>query len=239
MSMNKAIGGKTVFGASLGMLMLESQFPRIAGDGGNAGTWPFPVLFKVIRDATPERVVHQQGKGLLDTFIEGAQELVRMGADGITTSCGFLVVHQRELSAACGVPVASSSLLQIAPVQALLPMGKRVGVITVSGSSLTADHLRAAGAPAETVVIGTEGGEELSRVLLGDELQLDIDAARRDVLAAAQQLVETHNDIGAIVLECTNMIPYAADVAQNLQLPVYDFYSFVTWFHAGLCPRRF
>lgn len=237
--MTKAIGGKTVSGASLGMLMLESQFPRIAGDGGNASTWPFPVLFKVIRDATPERVVHQQGKGLLDTFIEGAQELVRMGADGITTSCGFLVLHQRELSAACGVPVASSSLLQIAPVQALLPSGKRVGVITVSASSLTADHLHAAGAPADTVVVGTEGGEELSRVLLGDELQLDVDAARRDVLAAAHRLVETHNDIGAIVVECTNMIPYAADVARDLQLPVYDFYSLVTWFHAGLCPRRF
>ena len=70
MSMNKAVGGKTVTGASLGMLMLESQFPRIAGDGGNASTWPFPVLFKVIRDATPERVVTKQGKGLLDAFIE-------------------------------------------------------------------------------------------------------------------------------------------------------------------------
>ena len=162
-----------------------------------------------------------------------------MGADGITTSCGFLVMHQRELSAACGVPVATSSLLQIAPVHALLPSEKRVGVITVSSSSLTDEHLRAAGAPDSTVVVGTESGEELSRVLLGNELLLDIDAARRDVLAAGRQLVKEHDDIGAIVIECTNMIPYAADVAQDLQIPVYDFYSFVNWFHAGLCPRRF
>jgi Asp/Glu/hydantoin racemase len=219
--------------------MLESRFPRIPGDGGHAETWPFPMLYKVIGDATPQRVVRQGAHGLLDTFVEGAQELIRMGADGITTNCGFLALYQRELAAACGVPVASSSLMQVAWVQSLLPPGKRVGIVTVSASSLTAEHLSAAGAPADTPVTGTESGREFTRVLLGDELQLDVDAARSDVLAAAGQLVEENANIGAIVLECTNMMPYAADIAQRLQLPVYDFYSFVTWFHAGLRPRRF
>ena len=237
--MHKVTGGKTVYGAAVGILMLESRFPRILGDGGHAETWPFPMLYKVISDATPERVVRQGGHGLLEAFIDGARELVRMGADGITTSCGFLVAYQRELAAACAVPVASSSLLQVASVQALLPPGKRVGVITVAAASLGAKHLAAAGAPADTPVVGTDLGEEFTRVLLGDELQLDVAAARNDVLSAAQRLIEQHENIGAIVLECTNMIPYAADIAQRLQLPVYDFYSFVTWFHAGLRPRRF
>ena len=237
--MSKVTGGKSVYGASVGILMLESQFPRIRGDGGNATTWPFPMLYKIIRDATPERVVRQGSHGLLETFIEGGQELVRMGADGITTSCGFLTLYQRQLAAACGVPVASSALMQVASVQALLPPGRRVGIVTVSASSLTAEHLVAAGAPADTPVVGTESGQEFTRVLLGDELELDVNAARVDVLAAADRLVDEHRNIGAIVLECTNMMPYAADMAQRLRLPVYDFYSFVTWFQAGLCPRRF
>jgi Asp/Glu/hydantoin racemase len=237
--MSKVRGGKSIYGAAIGILMLESRFPRIPGDGGHAATWPFPLLYKVIRDATPERVVRQGAEGLLDAFIEGARELIRMGADGITTNCGFLALYQAELAAACQVPVAASSLMQVPWVQSLLPPGKRVGIVTVSASTLTPLHLERAGARPDSPVVGTESGQEFSRVLLGDELELDVARARRDVLDAGERLVREHGNIGAVVLECTNMIPYAADMSDRLGLPVYDFYSFVTWFHAGLRPRRF
>src|SRR5215510_962599 len=90
-----AHGGKAVYGARLGILMLEARFPRIPGDMGNAGTWPFPVLFKVVAGATPERVVAEKAKGLLADFIAAARELAAIGADGITTNCGFLSLYQR------------------------------------------------------------------------------------------------------------------------------------------------
>lgn len=232
-------GGRSIQGASVGILMLESRFPRIPGDGGNARTWPFPMLYKVIPGATPERVVREGARGLLDDFLAGARELVAMGADGITTNCGFLVRYQRELAEACGVPVAASCLMQVPWVQSLLPPGRRVGVVTVCAASLGEEHLRAAGASPDTPVEGTDSGSELSRVILGDELTLDPEQAREDVVGAARRLVSAHPDVGAVVLECTNMSPYSADVARDLGLPVHDFYSFVSWFHAGLCPRRF
>lgn len=238
MNPTRAQGGRSIQGASLGILMLESRFPRIPGDGGNAGTWPFPMLYKVIRGATPDRVVRRGGRDLLEDFIDGARELVSIGADGITTNCGFLVHHQRELAEACGVPVAASSLLQVPWAQALLPPGRRVGVVTVSAENLGTEHLQAAGAHPDTPVVGTDSGE-LTRVILGDELTMDVRGARNDVVAAARRLVERHPEVGAIVLECTNMSPYSADVASALRLPVYDFYSLVRWFHAGLRPRRF
>ena len=53
------------------------------------------------------------------------------------------------------------------------------------------------------------------------------------MLDAAQELVNDHADIGAIVLECTNMVPYASDTRKQTGLPVYSIYSFVTWFQAG------
>ena len=56
----KTAGGKTVYGASVGILMLETRFPRIPGDMGNAGTWPFPVLYKVVRGASPDHVVRRE-----------------------------------------------------------------------------------------------------------------------------------------------------------------------------------
>jgi len=237
--MSKAKGGKNVYGAAVGILMLQSQFPRIPGDVGNAGTWPFPVLFKVVDGASPERVVRQNAAGLLEPFLDAARELVKTGVDGITTNCGFLALFQAELAEAAGVPVASSSLMQVAWAQSLLPPSKRVGIVTISASTLSADHLRGAGVPDGTPVIGTESGQEFSRAILGDEMELDVEQSRRDVIDAARALCAEHPDIGALVLECTNMVPYAADVADVLGLPVFDFYSFVTWFQAGLSPRRF
>ena len=189
-------GGKTLYGASVGILMLETRFPRIPGDMGNAATWPFPVLYKVVPGASPRRVVRDKAEGLLDELLAVAEELVRLGADGITTTCGFLSLYQRDIAAHVGVPVATSSLMQIPFIERVLPPSKRVGILTVSAASLTADHLRAAGADPATPVVGTDGGSEFSRVMLNDEERLDVAAAERDILAAGDELVASHDGIG-------------------------------------------
>jgi hypothetical protein len=235
-----ATGGKAIYGAPLGILMLEARFPRIPGDMGNATTWPFPVLYRVVKGATPERVVLHEAAGLLPDFLDAAAELVRFGAEAITTNCGFLSLFQQELAAHVQVPVATSSLMQVPWVQATLPPNKRVGVLTVSASSLTPRHLAAAGAPAGTPIFGTEGGVEFFRVLIrGEKQDLDVALAARDILDAGRSLMRQHPDIGAIVLECTNMPPYAHALRDALGVPVYDIYSLITWLHAGIRPRDF
>jgi len=219
--------------------MLETRFPRIPGDMGNAETWPFPVLYKVVPGASPRRVVCGMAEGLLDKFLDAAEELVRLGADGITTTCGFLSLYQREIAGHVGVPVATSSLMQIPFIEGVLPPGKRVGVLTVSAANLTEEHLRDAGADPATPVVGTDNGSEFTRVMINDEQRLDVAAAERDILAAGDALVSGHRDIGAVLLECTNMVPYASALSERLRLPVFSIYTFVTWFHAGLVPRDF
>src|SRR5215470_17794169 len=84
-----ARGGKAVYGARLGILLLEARFPRIPGDMGNATTWPFPVLYKVVKGASPQRVVCERAAGLRDAFLDAAKELADLGSDGITANCGF------------------------------------------------------------------------------------------------------------------------------------------------------
>ncbi len=235
-----ARGGRSIYGAPLGILMLEARFPRILGDMGNGLTWNFPVLFRVVRGASPTRVVEQGAAGLLDAFIEAARDLVDLGAEGITTNCGFLSLFQRELAEAVQVPVATSSPMQVPWVQATLPPGRRVGVITVNKAGVTPRHLEAAGVPLDVPLEGTEGGREFFRVLIrAEKNDLDVDLARQDILEAAARLTARHPEVGAIVLECTNMPPYAADVAEATGLPVHDIYSMINWFHAGLRPRRF
>jgi hypothetical protein len=232
-------GGKTIYGATLGILMLETEFPRVHGDVGNAATFPFPVLYKVVPGATSYSVVEQKGAGLDNAFIDAARELVQIGADGIGTSCGFLSLFQQRLTAAAGVPVATSSLMQVPWVQRTLPPGKRVGVVTISSGNLTPAHFEAVGAPVDTPVIGTEGGTEFTRSITGGSHTLDVEASRDDIVAVGRELMNRHPEIGALVLECTNMGPYPLDLHLALGVPVFDIISLLTWFQAGLRPRRF
>lgn len=235
----KERGGKTVYGACIGILMLEARFPRIPGDMGNGLTWPFPVQYRVVAQASPDRVVRHQGAGLLPAFVEAARDLVKHGADGITTNCGFLSLFQHELADAVGVPVATSSLMQVPFVERMLPKGQRVGILTISRETLSERHLVAAGVDPSTPVHGTDDGREFTRAILGNELELDVEAARHDNVEAAERLVAMHPDIGAIVLECTNMIPYAADIRRATGRPVFSIYNLVTWFQASLLPPEF
>lgn len=230
---------RTVHGASIGILMLLTRFPRPPGDLGNARSFPFPVLYEVIPGASPHAVVCGDARALADGFIAGARRLVGMGADGIVGNCGFLSLLQPELAAAVNVPVASSPLLQVPLVERLLPPGRRAGILTISASTMSPEHLAAAGVAADIPIMGTEGGAEFSAAILEDRPEIDFDAARRDVVGAARQLADVHPEVGAIVLECTNMSPYAPAIRVATGLPVVTPHAFVLWFQSALRPCRF
>ena len=243
MSPGRVRGGFNQYGITVGILMLDTRFPRIPGDMGNAGTFPFPVRYHRVPGAGPDLVVRRGAAGLLPAFIEGARQLEREGVGAITTNCGFLVTFQRELAASVRVPVFTSSLLLVPLVHRLLPPGGRVGIMTVSAATLGPDHLEGAGIGPDIpiAVAGLETEKEFTRVLLGDELELDVDVAREEHVRVARRLVAEHPDVGAIVLECTNMPPYAADIQRETGLPVFDIVSLVTMVHgalaAGQAPR--
>ena len=188
-----ATGGKAIYGAPLGILMLEARFPRVYGEMGNALTWPFPVMYRIVRGATPDRVVCDAARGLLDDFIAAARDLVDLGAEGITTNCGFLSIFQKELVEAVRVPVATSAMMQVPWIDAALPPGRRAGIVTINAPGLTIAHLEGIGVPADTPIRGTENGTEFFRTIIRAEKQdLDLALACADVVAAAQDLVARH-----------------------------------------------
>jgi Asp/Glu/hydantoin racemase len=236
MSAGRVRGGYNQYGVTVGILMLDTRFPRIPGDMGNASTFPFPVRYERVPGAGPDLVVRRGAAGLLPAFVEGARRLEREGVGAITTNCGFLATFQPELAAAVSVPVFTSSLLLVPLVHRLLSPGQRVGIMTVNAGTLTREHLRAAGIGGDVpvAVAGLETEKEFTRVLLGDELVLDVDVARAEHVRVARRLVTEHGDVGAIVLECTNMPPYAADIQRETGLPVFDIVSLVTMVHGAL-----
>ncbi len=222
-------GGKNIYGRPLGVLVLQSKFPRIPGDVGNASTWPFPVAYRVVKGATPQTVVRSLGNSkLLDPFIVAAQELEREGVALVTTNCGFLVLYQHRIQEALRVPFVSSSLLMVPWLQSLMPPGRRVGVLTIERASLSPAHFAAAGLPADLPIVGMEevGGYFLDTIV-GDRDELDVGRARDEHVAAASLLLKRAPDTGIIVLECTNMPPYAAAIQQATGLPVHDLTTLV------------
>lgn len=243
MTTGRVQGGFNQYGFTVGILMLDTRFPRIVGDMGNAGTFDFPVRYQRVTGADPDLVVRRGAEGLLPAFIDGARALEREGVGAITTNCGFLVKFQRQLAAAVRVPVFTSSLLMVPLVHGMLGPGRRVGIMTVSAATLTREHLEASGIGPDipVAIAGLETEKEFTRVLLGDEPELDVDAARDEHVRVARHLAGTHPDLGAVVLECTNMPPYRADVQRATGLPVFDVVSLVRLVHgalvAGLPPR--
>lgn len=211
-------GPKALLEGFLGVIVLDTRFPRPPGDIGCPATWEragIPVRLRVVAGASARRVVQAQDPALLAPFIEAARTLEAEGARLITTSCGFLAGWQAELQAAVAVPVVSSSLLQCAGLPS-------PGIVTFDAASLHPALLQKAGVPEGTPVQGLAPGCELQSRILADDTVLDLAQAQRDVVAAAVQLVSRHPQVQTLVLECTNMPPYRRAVEDATGRPVHD-----------------
>ena len=209
--------------STVGILMLETTFPRIPGDIGNPASFPFPVRYQTVKGASPQKVVIDADAGLVDGFIDAGRRLVAKDVKAITTSCGFLALFHRQLVEALPVPVFTSSLLQVHLARALIRCDQTVGIITASKPALTDAHLAGVGIQDYPLAIaGMETSEEFSAVFLGGKERLDEAKCRREMEAAACDLMSAHRGIGAIVLECTNMPPYADSIRRATGVPVFD-----------------
>jgi uncharacterized protein YlxP (DUF503 family) len=218
--LQSALPGDDPASGFLGILMLDTRFPRPLGDVGNADTWRragIPVRFVTVTGASPERIVKEAEAdlALLQPFIDAAIGLERAGAVALSTSCGFLAAWQARLQQAVAVPVVSSSLLQAARFE-------RPGIVTIAAAALSPAVLRGAGVPEGTPVQGVAPGCEFHRRILSNDATLDLRQAEQDVVAAALRLVEAHPEVTDIVLECTNMPPYRQAVALATGRAVHD-----------------
>ena len=224
----------------IGIIMLDTSFPRIVGDIGNPATFSFPVLYKVVAGATSRRVVIEADPQLLQPFIDAARELETEGVRGIATSCGFLALFHRELNDAVGVPLYSSSLLQAHFVAGVIKKKQRIGILTAHSRSLTANHFAGVGIEAYPLsVVGMDDAEEFRSVFIDGKEELDIDRCRQEIIAAADRLMSRHADIGAIILECTNMVPFAAALREWTNLPVFDVVTMINHAHASISRQKF
>ncbi|MBN9541039.1 MAG: aspartate/glutamate racemase family protein [Alphaproteobacteria bacterium] len=218
----------------LGILMLDTRFPRIVGDIGNAASFDYPVIFRRMEGIGSADAVttHPDRPRVLAALKANAEALAAEGAIGLSTSCGFLALYQEELAAVSPVPVATSALLLIKQLA-----GKHVGVITASAKNLTSAHFAAVGAPEETPFVGLPEQSSFADTFLRNGLTLDREQVEREAVAAGRALVDQHPGIDTIVLECTNLPPYKNALKAALGLPVYDVLDLLSGFYLSLGKR--
>ncbi len=237
----KAKKGQVSYGEAIGILLLDSYIPFPPGDVGNATTYSFPVRYRVVKGASVETLINKQDPALLQPFIDAGLALVKEGVRAITGDCGFMILFQEQLAKEFPVPVFMSSLLQIPFISRILAHSEEVGVIVANSEALTDKHLRAAGVTESMPikVAGMQNAPNFSSAILEESGVLDCEKIETEVVGAAKDLVENNEGVKAILLECSDLPPYAAAVQEAVHLPVFDFVTMINYVFAALVRRRF
>lgn len=234
-------GGQNICGISIGVLCLESYFPKPPGHIKNPSALPFTLLYETMKGITVPKLLQDPSPEMIMPLIEAAQRLEAEGVRAITGSCGFLALFQKEIAQAVSIPVFTSSLIQVPLAYHMGGGSAPVGVITASKASLTDRHFDAVGAANIPVVIqGLEGSCEFREVILENQrTAMDMAKIETEVLAATEALLAQNPEIGAIVLECTDLPPYAHMIQKQVQRPVYDIITLSKMVHEAVLQRPY
>lgn len=209
---------------TLGVLQLAHVPLSYPGTLGYPQTFAYPVAFLQVEAAWLEAVMRIDD-AVGDGFVAGAKQLAERGVAAITTNCGLTAVFQDRIANAVSVPVATSSLMQLPLLAALLPKWKRIGILTYDAARLGENVLVAAGyrgRRSDVAIAGIEGTKAWAELATPAP---DVEPARleTDLLAVVRRLVEREPHIGALLLECGAFCPYASKLRAATGLPVFDF----------------
>eukprot|EP01054_Gregarina_sp_Poly1_P000574 Gregarina_sp_Poly_1__573@NODE_1137_length_4975_cov_105_293602_g667_i2_p2_GENE_NODE_1137_length_4975_cov_105_293602_g667_i2NODE_1137_length_4975_cov_105_293602_g667_i2_p2_ORF_typecomplete_len289_score28_18Asp_Glu_race/PF01177_22/1_1e06AroM/PF07302_11/0_47AroM/PF07302_11/95_NODE_1137_length_4975_cov_105_293602_g667_i232054071 len=227
-------------GIPIGVIVCETTYTKLPGNVANAKTFGFPVSYKDVKGLNAERMLSGDPT-LLESFIETARQLEREGVRAITGACGFMIIFQPQVAAAVNIPVYLSSLLQVPFILKGLGPDQKLGVLTASKSSLTEAHWKNAGvSPSDMdsiAVAGMEKYDAFRSAIIEDEGP--IDGVEAEICLQVDNLVAKYPQIAVLLLECSDMPPYADLIHKRTGLPVFDFTTMIRQVHDALEPHKY
>ena len=228
------------YGQSVGILLLDARMPFPPGDVANASTYRYPVVYETVPGLATD-VCLNGAPEIAETVAAAARKLARHGVRGISSDCGFMLQYQQAAAGAVEVPVALSSLLQLPLIECSLRPDWPIGVLTADSTNLSVEFLARAGIePRNPIVIrGMQDEPEFYASILDPKGTMDTDLITAETVAKARELKKEYPELGAILLECSLMPPYAAAVQEAVGVPVFDFISLIDFMQAGTRPRRY
>jgi hypothetical protein len=229
------------YGTSIGILQSNSRLPMAPGDIGNASTFDFPVIYRVVEEVTSERLIVQSDPTLAGPLIREARILQEHGVAAILGDCGHMLRFQEDVVQAVEIPVFLSSWLQLPFIQRILPPTKIIGVLMANSRHFRPDHLKYAGVDKNIslAVAGLQEKPAFRSAFIDEEGELDTGTVENEIVSVAKDLCSKNPQIGAILLECSDMPPYAAAIQEAIHLPVFDFVTMVQYVYSSLARTRF
>ena len=237
--------GRNVFGVTIGLVQMHVNLAMIPGNMSNATTFDFPLLYRRMNaEDVADVMAEVPTKNFADAIVEAAEWLELQGVRAIMGNCGFFGGYQNEVKARINVPFYSSSLMMLPMMVHAMPGNKKVGVITANGPQLIKTQaVENCGLSLEDkknriVIMGCEAGEEFSTSIMANTGIYNPKKVEQEIVAVAKQMV-AENDIGAILLECTELSPHAFAVLDAVRLPVWDYTTLTKWIYSGTVRRPF
>ena len=226
----KTRNGYTNYGQDIGILMLETTFPRIIGDMGNARTFNFPVKYRVVRNVFEDkRLPSDANELLLQAFIKAAKDLESEGCLAITTSCGFLAGFQRELADAVNIPVFTSVLTMVPMIYTMINRTRSIGIFTERKELMTDYLFQKTGWSSQDIPVHVSGLPEDSDFgkMVIREKDGSFDGIQDNIIAMCQSHMKAYPETGAIVLECQNFAPYGQLIQDICGVPVFGMNQYI------------
>jgi len=231
-------GNKPFSGAPIGILVAEAAYTMLPGNVANAGTYPFPVVYETLEGVPFERVLSGDPE-VADAVIQSGQKLVNSGVRAVVGACGSFANYQTAAAACLDVPVFLSSMLQVPWILASLKDEQKLLVLSAVASALTekvfdqCDIRKTERLQIEQAIDVPEFTEMLSPGGFNPAV------LETGLAVQVRKLVLKSPEIGAILLQCSDLPPYAWAIQRASGLPVFDMNTLITWVHAAVVRRPY
>ena len=231
--------GQAFYGQKVGILVFSTKTPRIPGDAGHGGSFPYQVRYEIVEGGFADLITGSAG--IKDAILKAGQNLTRLGIRAIIGDCGMMSLYQDCLGKELGVLFAGSSLCLIPTVWQLIGRHGTIGIITGHSKLLGRQHLKHSGWD-EDMDISIQGMEEqkhFREIVIEGGLHLNREAMLKDVLEAGKRLREKTPGLRAVIFECSNLATYSSALAEELELPVFDTISAANLLEYGVHPPKY
>jgi Asp/Glu/hydantoin racemase len=232
-----SVSGAYLGGHAIGIIAVYLVYPKLPGNVVNATTFSFPVLYKKVSFEIEQ--LFNGDPALEKMIVDAAKELVADGARAIIGACGYFAHFQKQVAAAVKVPVFMSSLCQIPIIKIGLQPDQKILVMCASGDNVNQEFFSKVGANLDDCVVQDVGSMESFAPIRWGKTVMDNERLTKDLAALAQKVVSEHPEIGAILLECSDLPPYACEIQRATGLPVYDFISLINWVEHAVVQKRY
>jgi len=226
--------GQAIAGHAIGILVINIWYPLMPGNVANASTYRFPVLYKILKEATIEKIVSGD-PSLLDMVIEGGRELVQQGARAVVGACGSFANYQRKAAASLAVPTFLSVMMQAPLILQSLRHDQKLGILAASASALTPEVFDQCGIVDTSRLVITEAVNlpEFNNIIQCTG-RFNSHKLEQEVVDLMSRFVRENQDIGAILIQCSDLPPYAWAIQNATGLPVFDMNTLIEWIYYAI-----